>query len=809
MRLTSDGQNQTRWTDFIRRYVLRYAGFWLVVLAWAACYSPLLSGLRVVTYDALAQNFPAAAFSAKAIQQGDSPLWNPNLFAGHPALSDPQMFLFSPLFMPLMVLGDPHDIHWFTLVVALHVLLGGIGFYVLLRRVDVALLPAVLGAAVFMFGGYALTRLQHTTMILSYAYFPWALVLLRRLLSSPRVGVAAGFGVVAGGMAAHGNQVAYLLSLVLAAAAVAAFFRAPDRVAFLLRKLPWLAAAGILAFLVLLPQLYGIFLFLDDSNRPHYEYAFAARQSMWPYIPATLLAPDLFGALGDNYVGADDRTESLLYVGGLGVWVLGFWGLWRGVLWTRRNLFFLAMLAFSLLYMLGDLTPAYRLFYEVIPGVALFQRPLDGGFLLNIALAGLVALVLDEVLRRDPERLPSRRMQLAGRVCLALLGAAFSIAIWKGVALQEDWQPVLEAVAAASVWVFASALALFLLLRYEQLRWPLSLALTALLVANLGWVNLNRRINVVPTGKISHPGGLPKAHRQIVEFIGEKTAPGESGAPPRRVDLIYAGAEMSNLPNLYPIHSISGANPFVSGRYQMFAGKRNVYSGPPLFSPMMPGYASEALDSLDVKYVITALDLEEYDPTYDSGELPLVERFANISVYENPDALPRVRLLNRFQIACSREQAAELLSSPSFSHHGNAVVELRNEQVPELQRVFGAGATPPCVDGSSLEISTEPGGPDQVRIVNYENDRVEVVADSGHPRLLVLADVLTEGWKAWLDGREVPIHYANYAFRGVFLPPGHHEISFRFRPFDADVALRVLRRILSGRDENPVPIRYR
>ena len=224
---------------------------------------------------------------------------------------------------------------------------------------------------------------------------------------------------------------------------------------------------------------------------------------------------------------------------------------------------------------------------------------------------------------------------------------------------------------------------------------------------------------------------------------------------------------------------------------------------------MMPGYVSEALDSLDVKYVITALDLEEYDSTYDAADLPLVERFANISVYENPDALPRVRLLNRFQVACSREQAAELLSSPSFSHHGNAVVELRDDPVPELQRVFGAGGAPPCADGSSIEISTEPGGPDQVRIVNYENDRVEVVTDSRHPRLLVLADVLTEGWKASLDGREVPIHYANYAFRGVFLPPGHHEISFRFRPFDADVAGRVLRRILSGRDENPVPIRYR
>ncbi len=809
MGLSNDGKNESRQSDFIQPFPLRYAGFCLVILAWAACYSPLLSGRWVVTYDALAQNFPAAAFSATAIQQGDSPFWNPYVFAGHPALSDPQMFMFSPLLTPLMVLGDPRDIHWFTLIVAFHVLAGGIGFYILLRRSDAAPLPAAVGAVVFMFGGYALARLQHTTMILSYGYFPWALVLLRQLLRSPRAGIALAFGAVAGGMAVHGNQVSYLLLLALAAVPVAAFFKTPDKAVFLRRKLPWLAVGGIVGFLVLLPQIYGIFLFLDDSNRPHFEYAFAARQSIWPYFVATLVVPNLFGALGDNYVGVSDRTESLLYIGGLGAWVLAFWGLWRGCLWRSRNLFFLGMLVFSLLYVLGDLTPAYRLFYDVIPGVALFQRPPDAGFLLNIALAGLVSLVLDEVMRSGPKRLPSVWTRVAGGVCLVLLGTACTLAAWKSAALHENWRPVLQAVGVASAWIFVSALVLSLLLRHGKFRWHLSIVATALVVANLGLVNLNRRINLVRTSDISHPGGLPKAHRQIVEFIRENTAAGESGSPPRRVDLIYAGAEMSNLPNLFPFHSISGANPFVSGRYQMFAGKRNVYSGPPLFSPMMPGYSSEALDFLDVKYVITALDLEDYDSTYDAVKLPLVTRFANISVYENPDLLPRARLLKRFQVAGSRERAAELLASPSFSHHGNAVVELRGGLTSELEEVFGAGGVDPFAADSSIEIATESSDRDRVRIVRYENDRVDVVADSNHPRLLVLADVLTDGWKAYLGERELPIHYANYAFRGVFLPPGRNEVSFRFRPFDTDVALNVLRRIFSKRDENPVPIRYR
>ena len=65
------------------------------------------------------------------------------------------------------------NIHWFTLGRSAPTYFwAGFGFYVPCSGVrDVALFPAVLGAVVFMFGGYALTRLQHTTMILSYGYF--------------------------------------------------------------------------------------------------------------------------------------------------------------------------------------------------------------------------------------------------------------------------------------------------------------------------------------------------------------------------------------------------------------------------------------------------------------------------------------------------------------------------------------------------------------------------------------------------------------------------------------------------------------
>ena len=78
----------------------------------------------------------------------------------------------------------------------------------------------VLAAVVFMFGGAAAGRLQHTGMILSYGLFPLALLLLQLALERRSLLLALGvFAVVAAVLALGRNQVAMLLSFVLIAAA--------------------------------------------------------------------------------------------------------------------------------------------------------------------------------------------------------------------------------------------------------------------------------------------------------------------------------------------------------------------------------------------------------------------------------------------------------------------------------------------------------------------------------------------------------------------------------------------------------------
>jgi uncharacterized membrane protein YfhO len=59
---------------------------------------------------------------------------------------------------------------------------------------------------------------------------------------------------------------------------------------------------------------------------------------------------------------------------------------------------------------------------------------------------------------------------------------------------------------------------------------------------------------------------------------------------------------------------------------------------------------------------------------------------------------------------------------------------------------------------------------------------MEVQIQSKSPAFLVTSDPYYPGWQATVDGLPVPVHRANYAIRGVFVPAGDHTVRFQFKP---------------------------
>ena len=69
-----------------------------------------------------------------------------------------------------------------------------------------------------------------------------------------------------------------------------------------------------------------------------------------------------------------------------------------------------------------------------------------------------------------------------------------------------------------------------------------------------------------------------------------------------------------------------------------------------------------------------------------------------------------------------------------------------------------------------------------VHVLESEPGRARVAVRTRAPGWLVVADAWFPGWKARLDGEEVPILRANHAFRAVRLPAGSSAVEFVYEP---------------------------
>jgi hypothetical protein len=88
------------------------------------------------------------------------------------------------------------------------------------------------------------------------------------------------------------------------------------------------------------------------------------------------------------------------------------------------------------------------------------------------------------------------------------------------------------------------------------------------------------------------------------------------------------------------------------------------------------------------------------------------------------------------------------------------------------------------VDGAAW-----PAGAGKVDEAEFGTNRVSARVTMKTAGTLVLADTSYPGWKAELDGREVPTRRANCTFRAVQVPAGTHAVAWVFKPEAFEIGL--------------------
>ncbi|HMB69139.1 MAG TPA: hypothetical protein VKU85_07495, partial [bacterium] len=483
------------------------------------------------------------------------------------------------------------------------------------------------------------------------------------------------------------------------------------------------------------------------SDRTDYEHA--SSWSLHPEEVASMVVPDFCNA-PRGYWGRNVFKYNSDYVGILTLFLAGL------ALARRRDgtRWFLGGLAvFCVLYSLGGWTPLHKLFYWVVPQVKLFRAPPLVMFGAAFGFSALAALAVHDLETAGSGRSDSR---FAGRAAVVGLGVAGLVAV-----LGLTAGPV------TSFWTDLAGLELDAnKLRSQQENLPAfrngALAVAALLAA--GAVVVARRgrgrlpsratlavlliLAVVDLWRVDH-------RFQVVVDPARWTRPqgivAQLAAESRREKFRVAPAIPALAFNELGYFGIESTLGFHDNELAWYRELRMDPAAQNLLATNANGYP--LLAALNVRYIL-----------HDSPDYP--------NPLPVPDALPRFRLVEEFEVVSDRSTiAARLLRD---DHDPSRTVILEEDP----------GFPSPAPDPAA-------GPPGTILSYEYDGNDIRAVVRADRPCLLVHAENWFPYWHAWRGEEELPILRADGTVRAVPLPPGEHELRFEFVSVPFEVGKRV------------------
>ncbi len=731
-----------------------------LALAW-----PWLSGAVTIPWDAKAHFYPQLQFLAHALHTGQSPFWNPNVFAGSPQIADPQSLIFNPPYLLLALFDAAPGFQAMDAVTFAMLWLAGVAIILFCLDRGWGAPAGLVAAFAFANGGSAAWRVQHIGEVLSFCWFGITLWLLARALDRRSVGYGIGAGVTAALMVIGRDQIAYLCALALAIYVVWEVCASGAIWARLKAVLPPLIAATIVGVVLIAVPIALTIALAAQSIRVDIGYEGAARGSLPPPSMLTLIVANLFGVDGPlkDYWGPPSsliwgpnelalaRNMAAIYIGALPIAAIAAIGFARGALGRREILGLTVAAVVMTLFAFGDFTPFFRLAYQ-LPGINLFRRPADATFPIGGLLALLGGYCVHVALRDRP------RSRTAYAVEAASVAFLLCVCIW--VAFDKGrLQQATPALLLGASLLAASGLALAVCARIGA-RNPSAalLVIAGLMTVDLALSNGPNESTALPSS--TYDVLRPDTGNETIAMLKQKLA--SNPAPDRRdrVEMAAVGFEWPNTGMVHGIDHWLGYNPIVLKEFAEATGAIDHVAIPEQrkFAPLFPGYRSVMADLLGLRWIATGVPAGELDKTLKPGDLVEIGRTKDAYIYENPRALPRV-----------------LLATDARKADFDAMIKSGVWPDVDYRRTVLLENPPPA--------DTTPRPVGSAHLDSYANTRIVVDAEAPQGGWVVLNDVWHPWWTATVDGQPAVIERANVVFRAVAVPPGRHRVEFTFRPF--------------------------
>jgi hypothetical protein len=759
---------------------------WPAIAALIACV-PFVRGISLsnIFYvrDLTMFFWPRHLWIRETLLSGSWPLWDPYAAAGQAAFPDALNQLFLP---PVLLLRLLPPVVGFNLIVALPFPLAAWGTWLFLRR-HASPLAATAGALAFALSGPVLSTSNFPNLSWSIAWLPWILWAVDRDLehaSRRRFACVAAFVAL---QIVSGEPVTMTATVALAAAYAAVSVGGGWSSA--IRAAARVVLAVILAAVASAVQLVPMMLAARTSPR-----GLMRVDNFWSLHPLWLINALLPHVLGDALALFDrdlpwmrplnsnrDPFFYSLYLGPvvLLLSVLGF----RAASRTRRWLWG-GVIVVGLVLAFGGYTPIYVAVQQLVPVVRSFRFPVKFLLFAAFALAALVAAAVDA-----PTDAASRRTTLVtgSAVVVVLLALVSLVKVVPFVGARFFYDLATRVGVADPV---AGAAFLFGSVPYTTLR-VLAVMVVALLLVSYGWgadrhaaaaraillaigtadlVLVNAGVNpVFAAARLGPPEWVSAlaAHPQDRFYFGGKFEGTLVGTDP---DLTESG--FRSTPGLTPEEarmtfvSNTALSPSAWHVRELLSydlpqlWSVNLHIAEEMFEFAPRDQRMRFLARTGVRYCLLA--------TPPPGGAPLVRaqvapEFGAMAIYECVPDAQRAIVVDRAIVVPDVRDALRRLFAADF----------------DGRRTMLVSETPPAPPSSPAGAPGEPSA--HIMRDGPHDVTVDAVAGPGGG-YLVLLDTFDPAWRALVDGAAAPVVQANALFRAVPLPPGHHQVDFRYQP---------------------------
>ncbi len=769
--------------------------------------------------------YPGKIFLTEMLKEGQLGFWNPYIFMGFPLLAEPEVGPLYPLNL-FFALPIPHY-YALTLFIVIHYSLAGVFTYLLARSLGIGRAGSFISGLVFAFGGFLMAQLTNINILTGSVWLPLILCLLSQAIRRRSYTLAAGAGIALALqiLPSHPQIILYIL-IVLGLYYLYSLLTLPlgsksqdkvrqpysqekgDEVEGAPLKLPGLRCASLpragiqpiltLSFISLTTVMVGMGLAAIQlipawqlkelsalSESPGYDFVTA--YSLPKFRLLSFLFPNFLGNPVIGYKGEPFFEEHHGYVGILPL-------ILAALAWGKRRdpqvRFFGLLAPLSVVLALGNETPLYHLLAHV-PVFNYFRIPARWLFVLTFCLAILAGYGLDYLLEQREKRslLNWARWLIAAGLLLTLtlpslffykrqVMAATSFIkehLYSGTAiyalralirylprfpdasqttnlLARLFPPLLNPLLFFLLMFDGSAILLFLFLwKKVSPRWFQIMA-AGLITFDL-FMTGGTTINLVQDASYFDK----RASTVFLEKnlgLARIYSPDREGEAPQKL--------LDYFPMLYRIQSIGNlpsVSVLTSQRYNEFvdALRQN----------------TRLLNLAGVQYILTAREEPE---EWWHNTLRKVYSEEGLNIYENLDVMPRAFLVHKAEVPGSDEAILARLIDYDFDLSSSILLEDESA----LARLESMARGSPSTEGR-----------DEVKIVEYEANRVVIETISSQAGFLFLSDTYYPGWKVRVDGQEETIYRADYLFRAVLVPPGQHVVEFTFDPVAFKVGLAV------------------